>query len=452
VVRSLAFPLLVAGVAGCLSDCGRGNRGGVANGPDAGGPPPGPTPLEQLCSLAPEVCGRLRSTAGENLLLGKLRLEAELAERSAHRFVCAAIVGDCIAAYAGLLSLDWSKSRLAKHLPVFLSADAPSATADDHAVLSLHESPAHVASLLGATPAPAPEVVTEMLARLDVAPPSESPGCDSSRAFYDRLFANDEIEATIAFGYLDRHLDSIVGYLRYSLLKLDPIPVFLRSQDSFLATTRTRFRDHGFTEEAHSRTELRLSRRFYYRGRLKTLRVHVVFSVARCPDEAPDEYGRLWRYDDQTCAEQRRATARAKAALAGAFATSSVILYNGHARFGRGLDFGPLGLDEGKLQLDCRALPCDRGGPAQNLLFVNACDTVSLYGASAAELRRQLPVGHALAWLGNRGDVQMENAPQTSLRLMNLLVEARCPQEIIAVLNLPKQYPEENSRVEGEGF
>lgn len=280
-----------------------------------------------------------------------------------------------------------------------------------------------------------------------------TPGtCADGQAFYDRLFARDDVEATIAFGYLDEHLPTIRGYIRHTLLKLDPVPVFLNSQEDLLAETRTRFVDSGYVEVSRSPTGLVLVREFRYRGRPKTLRVHVVFSIARCPGERVDEHGRLWRYDNQTCPEQQRATTRAKARFAGSFATSGIAVYHGHARLGWGLDFGPLSLDEGKLSLDCESLHCGRPEAAQTLVFVNGCDTVGHYADSFARLRRTLPPGHELAWLGTRGDVLTMNAPEISLRLLNEIIAARCPKDVLAVMNLPRRHPEDHSRVEREGF
>jgi hypothetical protein len=277
-------------------------------------------------------------------------------------------------------------------------------------------------------------------------------GCPASEAFYDRLFASDEIEATIAFGYLDQHLDGVLDYLRYSLLKLDPIPVFLTTQQSLLAEIRSTFLAKGFVEDASSRTQLDLSRGFYYRGRPKTLRLHVLFSVARCADEAPDEHGRLWRFDDQTCPEQQRTTLLAKTQFIRAFAKSSIIMYHGHARQGGGLDFGPMGLPDGKVSVDCASLPCREPGPPQIVLFLNACDTADLYGRAVAKVRAGLGSNRTLAWLATRGNMVMGNAGESSARLLDMLVETRCPSEILTVMNLPKRYLDGDSRVVAEGF
>jgi hypothetical protein len=276
--------------------------------------------------------------------------------------------------------------------------------------------------------------------------------CPDASAFYDRLFSRDEIDATIAFGYLDEHLPTLQGYLIHVLLKLQRVPVFLNSQEQLIADVRSRLTASGFIETASSATRLQFERKFEYRGRTKTLRVHAVFSLARCPGESTDEIGRLWRYDDETCAEQQRATAEAKGLFADSFGKSGIAVYHGHARRGRGLDFGPMGLDEGKLPLDCESLSC--GGPdgAQTLVFVNGCDTTDYYGSSFAALRRALPAGHALAWLSTRGDVLTLNAPQTTVRVLDMLVQARCPEELVAVLNQPRAHADDLSIVERGGF
>lgn len=276
--------------------------------------------------------------------------------------------------------------------------------------------------------------------------------CPDARVFYDRLFARDEIDATIAFGYLDEHLPTLKGYLVHVLLKLQRVPIFLNSQEQVIADLRSRLAASGFRETESLATRLKFERKFEYRGRPKTLRVHVGFSLARCPGESTDEIGRLWRYDDETCAEQQRATAEAKALFADSLVKGGIAVYHGHARRGRGLDFGPMGLDEGKLPLDCESLSCGGDDGAQTLVFVNGCDTTDYYGSSFAALRQEMPAGHALAWLTTRGNVLTLNAPQTTGRLLDMLVEARCPEELVAVLNQPRQHADDLSIVERGGF
>jgi hypothetical protein len=343
---------------------------------------------------------------------------------------------------------------LAPGVPVFLAEDTPSAVTNAYEVIALREIAERLAERLGSVPAPAPTRVDEQLdgKKVEGAPEQGSLPCESSQEFYDRLFAQDEIDATVAFGYIDEHPDSIFGYVYYSLLKWAPIPVFLKGQKDFFEATRSLFINRGFAENSKAKTELDLSRRFTYRGRLKTLRVHVIFSIARCPDEAPDEHGRLWRLDDQTCPEQQHATARAKSQFAAAFATSAVLVYNGHARLGRGLDFGPMGLDEGKLRLDCRSLPCASDATSQTLLFLNACDTAPLYGAAAARLRQDLSPTRRIAWLANRGDGAFGDAPQATVRLIEMLIEAKCPSDILTVMNLHGADSKSKARLEAEGF
>jgi hypothetical protein len=400
------------------------------------------------------VCDRLRETPGEDLLRAKLALEARLDRKTGLRCACAAQADECLAAYAELLAQPWEKSRVPKGGRLLLATAVPSSVSEKQAVLSLRAGAADLQSLLGRAPAPTTGGAASIAGQLDAPSAGDdgTPTCGEDRAFYDRLFARDEVWATIAFGYLDEHLTTLRGYVRHVLLKLDPIPVFLRSQEELIAEVRTRFSRDGFVVESLAPTELVLSRRFYYRGQPKTLRVRAVFSIARCPGETPDEFGRLWRFDDQTCPAQRQATAQARLQLARSFATNAIVVYHGHARRGRGLDFGPMSLDDGKLSLDCESLECGAAGASQTLVFVNGCDTVLHYGAALTKLGRSLPAGHALAWLGTRGGALTMNAPQMSLRLLDLLVEGKCPEDILAVLNLPRQHAEDLSQVEGEGL
>jgi hypothetical protein len=398
--------------------------------------------------------------AAQDLLRAKLDLESRLRARTSHPWLCAAGAGECLAAYAELLSLDWDQSRLPGRLPILVAADTPAASGSDLIVLPLRQPASQREAQLGTRPGLEPSGVVP--GHLDSAldggrplpppPTGDAPGsCAGSQAFYDHLFAADDIAATIVFGYLDQHLDTLRGYLRHVLLRLDPIPVFLGSQEDMRADVRSRFAASGFGEESSTPTELRLARRFYYRQRLKTLHVRVVFSIARCPDETPDPFGRLWRYDDQTCPDQRRATARARGSFAGGFATSAILMYHGHSRRGRGLDFGPMSLGDGRLTLSCESIGCDRGDTTQTLLFVNSCGSVAYYGEAIAKVRRALPAGRQLAWLGIDGDMRIMDGPQVSLRLLDMLVEARCPREILAVLNLP--LPDGyRSRALAEGF
>ena len=129
-----------------------------------------------------------------------------------------------------------------------------------------------------------------------------------------------------------------------------------------------------------------------------------------------------------------------------------IAVYHGHARRGRGLDFGPMGLDEGKLPLDCEALPCASRDAAQTLVFINGCDTTDYYESSFSALRRALPSQHDLAWLTTRGNVLTLNAPETTARLLDMLVQARCPEELVAALNQPRQFPDDVSLVQRGGF
>ncbi len=391
----------------------------------------------------------LTGIPAESLDQIKLIMEARLKDASGHPILCKDEVKECIQSYNSLLSLDWKRSGLEPDKKLIVSQHLPTTAKPDYYVINTHETPEVLKRFLSADLDSSASFAVETLQLLqDFQQSSQLPcpdravavaplPCPEKEKYYDDYFKNDEFNATIAWGYFDEHDDNFLGYLTEQLFKTRKVAVYTKENDEEIHQMIELLQSQGFQIESSGASEWHLSRPFFYKGNKKIAKVHLYSSTVKCAGET-EEDGIVHRYDNKLCPEQKIATALSQKAFSNAAGKHQLLVYNGHSRLGRGPDFGPLGIKAGKFSIAKGALKNIDLDNTKTLLYLSSCDSLKYFQKSIAEKQKTLRDTDALKFLGITGDSAWKNSAYETNTLIKMLLETRCPRDIVDAINLPK--------------
>jgi hypothetical protein len=378
-------------------------------------------------------------------------MESKLQEVSGHPFVCKEIARECIKGYDKLFGADWKNSQLEPGKKIVVSPSLPSGAKPDYYVINTNESSEVIQKFVGAdlnTAATRANEALDLLQAFQSAsahpcpeqklPPPPKP-CPDKEKYYDELFKSGELNATIVKGYTDYHQDNVSGFLAQQMFKTRKVQILVRENDRDLKNILAGLQSQGFKIDSQGPTEWHLSRAFFYKGEKKIARVHLFNSTVACAGDVRDHENEIERFDNAECDEQKAATARSLKAFTEALEKHQLVIYAGHSRYGHGPDFGPLGLSSGKFQIADGALDNISMAKKKTILFIDSCESLDYYQTGVAMKQKTLSNPDDLTFIGTTDDSLMPNVPEEANRLIQMVMEAKCPAEITAALNLPKQ-------------
>ena len=272
--------------------------------------------------------------------------------------------------------------------------------------------------------------------------------CATSPVHYQSFLKDDVFDVTVVRGYFDSHSDNVLGYLSEQVFGFKRLPVDLEQDRNDVERLSQLLIQDGFNWTRVDDTEWLFTRDFFFQGEKKTAKIHLVTSTVRCPGEHIDGDGYVHRFDHEIpCARQARATQKAKDTWLGAFGKSQLIFYEGHSRQGKGPDFGPFGVPDGRAPLRSGQIEVEKLIGRETILAMSSCDSLSYFGEPIGQIKRQLGRRGSLHFVGTTAETSWTDGPDVAYRLIKMVMEAKCPRDIATVINLSKPQPSLEGKV-----
>jgi len=394
----------------------------------------------------------LKKLSPENLGKIKMGMEVEVEKISGHPVRCEAETITCILFYDKLASLDWKKAALKKGTSLIAMKTATkSAQYKGNYILDAQESAQNLQTFISGDIKEAVKFATSTLKtvlKFQQSPPCEkekapkviSP-CSKFENYFDDLLKDEEINITIVKGYRDQHPDGLLGFFIQQIASYS-IEVSLDSVNDDVSNLISELQKNNFSLYLENLTNVHLRKKFYYKGKKKTVNVHIYRSTVSC-DNVNSSSVELRQDRNFTCEEQKKASLDAKNAFEAALGHDQVVIYNGHARFGRGPDFGPLWEKDSKFPINSGALKKISLDNKKTVLFLDACSSLKYYEGAISKVQDKLSSPENFIFLGTTQAADWADQNTNSLRLINMILEAQCPKEWIDGLNSPRPYNSE---------